>query len=429
MMRMRLPKRWVSLLAAVSTFVGAAESFAQSPDNLMPYSMLRSLQFVQDSVVLGDHSAAEMQRFMLTTIDERLRDAPPSIFADPRNVDAALIYAMSGGNPATLELLVAKDVDGNFDTRVADALRKYLSGRGTLIAKGLGAMVPEYRKTRIGPYLALISGNVTLAQDPVAALKFYDIARLEAPGTIVEEAALRRSLAIAVEDGDATQGFKYAQRYARRFLHSPYASQFADLIVALSVRRYEHIEEATITDTVALMDADRQRETYLRMARMATVAGKEKLARMAATRAKDLSTGLPVVDGAPANLYESLANIGTPDIVSAIKTITSIPDEHLSDRDKILRDAAKAIAEEVVRPPVASAVSLQPGTAGWEGEATLPVAEAPGSEPQVTEGTGVWRNPAPVMEDLSPEYKSTVSSGRSKLDEIDALLKKEGSLQ
>jgi chemotaxis protein MotC len=428
MMRMRLPKRWVSLLAAVSTFVGAAESFAQSPDNLMPYSMLRSLQFVQDSVVLGDHSAAEMQRFMLTTIDERLRDAPPSIFADPRNVDAALIYAMSGGNPATLELLVAKDVDGNFDTRVADALRKYLSGRGTLIAKGLGAMVPEYRKTRIGPYLALISGNVTLAQDPVAALKFYDIARLEAPGTIVEEAALRRSLAIAVEDGDATQGFKYAQRYARRFLHSPYASQFADLIVALSVRRYEHIEEATITDTVALMDADRQRETYLRMARMATVAGKEKLARMAATRAKDLSTGLPVVDGAPANLYESLANIGTPDIVSAIKTITSIPDEHLSDRDKILRDAAKAIAEEVVRPPLASAASLQPGTTGWEGEATLPVAEAPGSEPQA-EGSGIWRNPTPVMEDLSPEYKSTVSSGRSKLDEIDALLKKEGSLQ
>lgn len=427
-MRMRLPKRWVSLLAAVSTFVGAAESFAQSPDNLMPYSMLRSLQFVQDSVVLGDHSAAEMQRFMLTTIDERLRDAPPSIFADPRNVDAALIYAMSGGNPATLELLVAKDVDGNFDTRVADALRKYLSGRGTLIAKGLGAMVPEYRKTRIGPYLALISGNVTLAQDPVAALKFYDIARLEAPGTIVEEAALRRSLAIAVEDGDATQGFKYAQRYARRFLHSPYASQFADLIVALSVRRYEHIEEATITDTVALMDADRQRETYLRMARMATVAGKEKLARMAATRAKDLSTGLPVVDGAPANLYESLANIGTPDIVSAIKTITSIPDEHLSDRDKILRDAAKAIAEEVVRPPLASAASLQPGTTGWEGEATLPVAEAPGSEPQA-EGSGIWRNPTPVMEDLSPEYKSTVSSGRSKLDEIDALLKKEGSLQ
>lgn len=426
---MRLPKRWVSLLAAVSTVVSAAESFAQSPENLMPYSMLRSLQFVQDSVVLGDHSAAEMQRFMLTTIDERLRDAPPSIFADPRNVDAALIYAMSGGNPATLELLVAKDVDGNFDTRVADALRKYLSGKGTLISKGLGAMVPEYRNTRIGPYLALISGNVTLAQDPAAALKFYDIARLEAPGTIVEEAALRRSLAIAVEDGDAAQGFKYAQRYARRFLHSPYASQFADLIVALSVRRYENIDEHTITDTVALMDAERQRETYLRMARMATVAGKEKLARMAATKAKELSADLPVVDGAQANLYESLANIGTPDVVSAIRTITSIPDEHLSDRDKILRDAARVIAEEVVRPPVASSASVQPTDITPENAPlSAAVTTQTDGQPAVTESTGVWRSSTPVMEDLSPEYQNTVSSGRSKLDEIDALLKKEGSL-
>lgn len=59
--------------------------------------MLRSLQFVQDSVVRGDHSAADMQRFLLTRIDKRLRTAAPSDFEDPRNVDAALIYTMSGG--------------------------------------------------------------------------------------------------------------------------------------------------------------------------------------------------------------------------------------------------------------------------------------------------------------------------------------------
>jgi chemotaxis protein MotC len=42
----------------------------------MPYSMLRSLQFVQDSVAKGDHSATEMQRFLLQTIDERLKARP-----------------------------------------------------------------------------------------------------------------------------------------------------------------------------------------------------------------------------------------------------------------------------------------------------------------------------------------------------------------
>lgn len=47
----------------------------------MPYAMLRSLQFVQDSVTMGDHSATEMQRFLLQTIDERLKSAPSAIFA------------------------------------------------------------------------------------------------------------------------------------------------------------------------------------------------------------------------------------------------------------------------------------------------------------------------------------------------------------
>ena len=345
-------KRWL-LLAATLCGLGSepGRAFSQSQDNLMPYAMLRSLQFVQDSVAMGDHSASEMQRFLLQTIDERLKSAPSAIFKDPRNVDAALIYAMSGGNPATLELLVARDVDGNFDSRVADILRKYLSGKGTLVAQSIAAMVPEYRGKRIGAYLALIGGNVTIPRDPLAALGFYDIARLEAPGTIVEEAALRRSLAIAVEDGDAARGVEYAQRYARRFLHSPYASQFADLLVSLVVKRADSIGEEAIQETFAMMDTERQKEAYLRLSRLAAISGKDSLARMAALKAKALSPALPGEPEVQANLYESLSNIGTPDVVSAIETIGQIPEAQLSDRDRALREAARAIAEQVVRPP------------------------------------------------------------------------------
>ncbi|MDI6838710.1 MAG: chemotaxis protein, partial [Rhizobiaceae bacterium] len=55
-------------------------------ETIAPYKMLRSLQFVQDSVVLGDHSAGEMQRFMLETIDKRLRHADASVFESTDNV-------------------------------------------------------------------------------------------------------------------------------------------------------------------------------------------------------------------------------------------------------------------------------------------------------------------------------------------------------
>ena len=162
---------------------------AASTETVPLYRMVRSLQSIQDAVINGDLNSVEMQRFLLGEIDKRLRAADMVVFDDPRNVDAALIYAMSGGNPATLELLVARDIEGNFDNRVSDALRKYLTGKGTLIAKTLGDIAVEYKNAKIGPYLALVAGNVTLAKDPAAALKFYDWARLTAPGTIVEEAA------------------------------------------------------------------------------------------------------------------------------------------------------------------------------------------------------------------------------------------------
>ncbi|NTA09241.1 chemotaxis protein MotC [Agrobacterium tumefaciens] len=413
-------KRWV-FLAATLCGLGAepAKVFAQSQDNLMPYAMLRSLQFVQDSVTMGDHSATEMQRFLLQTIDERLKSAPSAIFKDPRNVDAALVYAMSGGNPATLELLVARDVDGNFDSRVADILRKYLSGKGTLVAQSIAAMVPEYRGTRIGAYLALIGGNVTIPRDPVAALGFYDIARLEAPGTIVEEAALRRSLAIAVEDGDAGRGVEYAQRYARRFLHSPYASQFADLLVSLVVKRVDSIGHDTIEETFAMMDAERQKEAYLRLSRLAAISGKDSLARMAALKAKALSPDMPDQPQVQANLYESLSNIGTPDVVSAIETIGQIPEAQLSDRDRALRDAARAIADQVVRPP-----SPQPGTDPGVTAGQGAGSGAPANEAASAETKGIWRVDNHKAEDEGENVRQLVTSGRSKLDEIDSLLKK-----
>ncbi|MDP2734372.1 MAG: chemotaxis protein, partial [Hoeflea sp.] len=84
-------------------------SMAGGIDALEPYKLIRSLQFVQDSVVQGDHPAMEMQRFLLDVIDKRLRQAEQQVFDDPRNVDAALIYAMSGGNPETLEILAVGD--------------------------------------------------------------------------------------------------------------------------------------------------------------------------------------------------------------------------------------------------------------------------------------------------------------------------------
>jgi len=153
----RAMHRYSLMLALTLGTLVPGSGRTEDQQDLPPYKMLRSLQFVQDSVVLGDNSAAEMQRFLLTTLDERLRSADKSVFDDQRNVDAVLIYAMSGGNPATLEYLMARDVDGRIDNRVADVLRKYLSGKGLLVVNTTAEAAKEYRDKKIGPYLSLVA--------------------------------------------------------------------------------------------------------------------------------------------------------------------------------------------------------------------------------------------------------------------------------
>src|SRR5687768_10187016 len=94
--------RSLLLGATVLLAFPGVSAHASEQEALPPYKMLRSLQYIQDTIILGDHSATEMQSFLLAEIDKRLRSADLSDFDDPRNVDAAFIYAMSGGNPETL---------------------------------------------------------------------------------------------------------------------------------------------------------------------------------------------------------------------------------------------------------------------------------------------------------------------------------------
>lgn len=406
-------------------------------DQLAPYTMLRSMQFVQDSVVLGDHSAGEMQRYIMGTIDKRLRTVDSSVFEDPRNVDAALVYAMSGGNPATLDYLVARDVQGYFDNRVTDVLRKYLAGKGLLVSKALLDMRKEYANTGIGPYLALIAGNSLMATKPREALRMYDWARLTAPGTIIEESALRRSITVALNAGLTKEGLDYSNQYARRFLHSPYAGEFADLFVALAVNNVRLIGLDKIRDTVDIMEPDRRQAIYLRMSRQATIAGQMELAKLAAREAAKIKSP-SVSKGILASFYGGLAEIPSDNIDKAAQGLELVPEALLSPKDRMLKAAAQAISEEVLKKPDFESLAQDtPSTeeSGKDGidadaaghEAPVPGQDQQGAPSQDAAAASVPKADSSAPSQADPAIDPIVTSARSKLGEIDKLLAKDSS--
>jgi len=404
-----------------------------------PYLLVRSLQTIQDKVIGGDIESLEVQRYLLNEIDRRLRTIDMAVFDDPRNVDAALIFAMSGGNPETLDILAERDVEGNFDNRVTSILRRYLSGRGSTATKQLKDVVPEYRNTRIGPYIELIGANALMEDQTDTALKFFDWARLEAPGTIVEEAALRRALAITSQKGDAKRALPYARRYNRRFMNSPYASQFADIFVTLAMEHQQALPPPEIKAVLSLIERKRQREIYLRLGRRAAINGNKELAEFASNEARRLSNSEDSGQLALAELYSGLVNVPTDGIEKVLQELAEIPDKALSPKDRFLRDAATVVGEEVLSPPSETSLK-QVRQAMVDKEYRDMMSERVAKAvAEAAKETPALPNPIANSEELPVETRmqaldsridrieDLVSVGKSKLKDIDALLSTESN--
>jgi chemotaxis protein MotC len=441
-------------LAALYFAGSAGAALAEDEAGLEPYQMVRSLQLVQDRIASGDHAALPMQRKLLEMIDKRFRKADSGDFVDERNYHAMLIYAMSGGNPATIDSLLAKLHLDETDRALGTGIIGYLNGDTTMARASLDGVDPLTLTPELGAFFALVKGAITAAEDPKTALKMFDEARLLSPGTLVEEAALRRTIALGAQSLDAQHFLTACSQYVRRYLQSPYASQFADALVAGVVALHETIDLAEIDEIISGMDAERQKVIYLRLARRAAIDGISDLSEYASAKADAIEIeGIEQGSDPRALLYSSLATITSDTVDKVLPKLKAIDRSKLSESDRRLLAAAEAIAAEVIaRPtPPAETKAQKPSEQRERGAAAaaaaqqhdLPEAEpldaphaveiAPADAAPSTEAAPTGESAAPAEAAAAPAGQPAAASAdpaeailadaRKKLDEIDKLLK------
>lgn len=346
-------KFWLILTLALGMHMGLSlPSAAQVNDERLPiYVLVRSLQLVQDAVVAGDHSAMEMQRYLLEQTDMRLRAARPEEFDDGRNVDAALIYSMSGGNPKTLDLLVARDRYGYFDEDVTKIMRAYLNGLIPAIDRPIEDIIKDYLNTPLGAYIALVGANMKAHAQDKDAIELFNLARLVAPGTLIEESALRRSILMSINKQDVDEAIRFAHIYARRFSSSPYNVQFSQLVIEMIVNNLETIDHVLVDEIISYLPIEQQKRIYLRIARTGVVDGNREMANKAVQQ-------LPRFEGTNvtyyqlmAELYANMANLSEEDINETVAKIRNVRRRTLPPIDRPLYDAALTMAEQILYVP------------------------------------------------------------------------------
>lgn len=325
------------------------EPLPVSPRGL-PVELVRTLQLLQDRIARGSTQAHLAQRQLLAHIEQRLVALEPETWTNPENVRAAVAFALGGGGPAVLRRMRETAKLPDDDSALVRGALAYLEGRERDARALLGRFDPRTQPPSLAGQLALTQAAVTVREAPRKAIELLDLARLLAPGTLVEEGALRREIFIHAQGGDAKRFEALSIQYLRRFRRSVYAGNFRQRFATALTRLDFDSDRARVERLERMLDeiepAER-RDLYLLVARAGLDQGRRDTATFAAERALSLSAPDSGA-AARARLYRAAALIVVDGrYEEGLEGLRAIDRAGLDESDRVLLDAALSTAVQI----------------------------------------------------------------------------------
>lgn len=342
------------LLRAVVLLVlpfAATQAFAEpAPPSSEPYELVRSLQAVQDGIANGDTAAHGSHLALIRQIGEKLLAADAGVWSNPQNSQAVIIYLLSGGAPQVVRKLPRDKL--NVDKRLFDGALAYVEGRQDEARELLKDIKPRTIPSGLGGQVALVQGALFARSEASLAIERLDDARLLLPGTLVEEAALRREILLVgqAEDFDKFEFLTLA--YIRHYRNSVYAGDFwqrfssglTQSSLALDDRRF-----ARVAALLEQIDRASRLKLYLVIARAALVRGRLAVTRLASERALTLSADA-TADRERAHLFRGASRALTDEYDGGFAELKALDRSKLPERDVLLLNATVQLALDVRKP-------------------------------------------------------------------------------
>jgi chemotaxis protein MotC len=316
----------------------------------------------------------------MTGIGEQFATVAPERWKEPKNARAALVFVLSGGKGSVVQKLL--DAGAVFD--IEDTLLKgalaYAGNRLEEAGQLLGGIDARSLDASIAAHVAFVQADLAAKSDPAKAHAHFDDARLLAPGTLIEEASLRRQITLVVPTEERERYEALATLYLRRFPHSLYAGSFRQQFAAAVAGNVHASEPDRLARLEAILagvgPADR-RDVYLAIAKEAVQKGKAEVAAFAAGSAGKLAEA-GSAEEARARVYRGAALVASEAVQEGVAMLGGADRSKLAPAEAALIDAGLSVAEAVQRPPPAEdpADDQAPAVKTGEGEAVVASAVA-----------------------------------------------------
>jgi len=333
---------------ALAAFALLAPS-AASADSAKVSDLVDDLRRMQLRIAQGDKAAYAAELNQLKTIGAAIATASPETWKDKREADSLVIYILSGGTLAAVEPLLRGDAVIESERSLARGALAYVTNHETEAAALLKETSLTALDARLAGEVAFARSVVETKRNAKAAIELLDWARLLSPGGLVEEAALRREIALLAEARDAGRAAMLIRQYVTRFGSSLYAAEFLrDL--AGAVARLGLADDAAnyklVSGAIAALPPDGRRDFLLNMARSAVVSAKFAAAAAAATEALEGSRA-DSPEAMRARLYLATSRLFSDAYDAAIADLQSLSASQLDRADLGLLAAARRVAAEL----------------------------------------------------------------------------------
>jgi len=325
-------------------------AYAQSPEL---FQMVRALQELQTGMASGKIRTREDQVQVVSDIGRQMATADVSIWRDVRNRRAGIIWLLSGGSPHIMRRALTAEPWAEPEMQIALGALAFVEGRAVQARDILLNFDPRHLDPALGGQIALVQAALVLPESREKAIHYLALARLIAPGSLVEETALRRQISLVGETSDAANFAALSRQYTRRFARSLYADDFrlafAETFTRIGISaKSEHVEQlAPILDG---FEADERCRLAILVARASLIEGAWISAVTFAARVMQA----PVVDSCDvprARLYSAAARIFEPDTGSDRLALVMLDPRRLSDEDQAIRKASLHVASLVTTWP------------------------------------------------------------------------------
>jgi chemotaxis protein MotC len=350
------------LLSSLSLMAATAFAATPLPDPVPPsgepYQLVRALQAVQDGIARGDAAAHGRHPALIRQIGEKLLAADPNVWSNPQNGQAVVVYLLSGGAPQIVRKLPRDRI--SVDERLFNGALAYVEGRQDEAREILKDVKPRAVPSSMSGHIALVLGALLANSDAPAAIERLDEARLLLPGTLVEEAALRREILLVgqAEDFDKFEFLTHA--YVRHYGSSVYSGDFWQRFSSALTRSSLALDERRFARLSALLqqiDRASRLKLYLGIARTALIRGRLAVVRLAGEQALPLS-GDGNADGERAHFFRGAARALTDDYEGGLAEMKAIDRSKLPERDVPLLNATFQLIFDIRKPTTGSSSVL-----------------------------------------------------------------------